>query len=175
MKENGIEDFALQSTLDILFDESGISKRTLEPDYYNKNYQIVLDAKYKNAWKDIAGNEDENKKWKTREDVFQVITYMHCFECKNGGIICPVVIQDNKESEGNTELEVVYKKRTVIKNKEEYFNLFGIVIPSKRNDKGEYITYKDFEDKMKKNELAFASKVKEICENAKADKSNVNN
>ncbi len=53
-------------------------KEEIYPDFYHKELNFVLDAKYK--WK---------KDKIVRDDLFQIISYMHCLEADKGGLIYP--------------------------------------------------------------------------------------
>ena len=56
-----------------LFDRNS---RRLYPDFWKDNY--ILDAKYKHLDKGVG-----------REDLYQVVTYMHCMKASNGGFVYP--------------------------------------------------------------------------------------
>lgn len=58
--------------------------RRIYPDFYKEN--IVLDAKYKNL-----------KNTLNREDIYQVISYMHILESKIGGFIYPLNEKNDEE------------------------------------------------------------------------------
>ena len=53
------------------------NNRRLYPDFWKDNY--ILDAKYKRLDKNGVG----------REDLYQVVTYMHCMKAGNGGFVYP--------------------------------------------------------------------------------------
>lgn len=66
--------------------------RVAKPDYCvytNENeLEMILDAKYKNQWEAIVSKR--NPDWtEPREDIFQIISYMHLYQCKRSGVICP--------------------------------------------------------------------------------------
>lgn len=65
-----------------LFDNNS---RRLYPDFWKPNY--ILDAKYKRLDKNGVG----------REDLYQVVTYMHCMKAADGGFVYPT------ENESKTE------------------------------------------------------------------------
>lgn len=69
-------------------------RRKVKPDFSPVAGKIVLDAKYKKVWEDIYKSEVKGEKnsWddRTREDVLQIIAYMHIFRCGTGGVIFPV-------------------------------------------------------------------------------------
>lgn len=62
-------------------------RRTLRPDFWDQQHGIVLDAKYKNGWEEIA--KQKYKSW-PREDTYQILSYMYSLRCKIGGIMFPV-------------------------------------------------------------------------------------
>ncbi len=59
------------------------NSRRLYPDFWKENF--ILDAKYKRLDNGVG-----------REDLYQVVTYMHCMKADNGGFVYPV------ESESKT-------------------------------------------------------------------------
>lgn len=79
-------------------------KRVIKPDFLISGDQgnvAVVDAKYKMSWSDIY----DNRNWeKSRNDVFQVLSYMYCLRCDYGGIIFPHHSQ--KEADGIRMLNV---------------------------------------------------------------------
>ena len=91
-------------------------KRTLRPDFYLPKHSLVVDAKYKPLW----GEAYKDVNWeKTREDVFQIITYQHCLCTKNCGAIFPLASQEDKP----------VKKLPLAPNlKDEYFWLFPVAV-----------------------------------------------
>ena len=70
--KGGIKMFAKPEDED-LFDKNS---RRLYPDFWKDNY--IIDAKYKRLGNGVA-----------REDLYQVVTYMHCMEADNGGFVYP--------------------------------------------------------------------------------------
>lgn len=52
------------------------NSRRLYPDFWKENY--IIDAKYKRLEKGVG-----------REDLYQVVTYMHCMKADNGGFMYP--------------------------------------------------------------------------------------
>ena len=66
-------------------DDDAISKnsRRLYPDFWKDDF--ILDAKYKHLHNGV-----------TREDLYQVVTYMYCKEAKNGGYLFPSESEANK-------------------------------------------------------------------------------
>lgn len=84
--EGGIRLFAADEDENEAFTRS---RRKIYPDFYKKDengtYQCILDAKYKK----------QDEKGICREDLYQVISYMHTTECKLGGYIYPYQPKDN--------------------------------------------------------------------------------
>lgn len=70
-----------------LFSEESPLQHNLYPDFYNEMKRVVLDAKYKDFHKRLtySGGWDSG----IREDVFQVITYMHRQKYEVGGFLYP--------------------------------------------------------------------------------------
>ncbi len=68
-------------------DDEAIAKnsRRLYPDFWKDNY--ILDAKYKRLDKGVG-----------REDLYQVVSYMHCTKAENGGFIYPSEIEKKAET-----------------------------------------------------------------------------
>ena len=63
-----------------LFDRNS---RRLYPDFWKDDY--ILDAKYKHLDKGVG-----------REDLYQVVTYMHCMKASNGGFVYPSDIHNEQ-------------------------------------------------------------------------------
>lgn len=85
----GIKMFETEN-LDELFDKNF---RRIYPDFYKEN--IVLDAKYKNL-----------KNGLNREDIYQVISYMHVLKAKIGGFVYPLKEKnDNEKFDFNYEIK----------------------------------------------------------------------
>ncbi|MBP5526133.1 MAG: hypothetical protein J6Y11_11100 [Paludibacteraceae bacterium] len=61
-------------------DENHFDKchRRLYPDFYSEKDKMILDAKYKHLDGDVG-----------REDLYQVVTYMHCMKYQLGGYLYP--------------------------------------------------------------------------------------
>ncbi|MCQ2189092.1 MAG: McrC family protein [Paludibacteraceae bacterium] len=81
INEGGIRMFLKPDNVDDYNDgEEDFNKcyRKLYPDFYNETNKIILDAKYKRLERNVG-----------REDLYQVVTYMHCMEYKLGGYIYP--------------------------------------------------------------------------------------
>lgn len=77
MKEKGVKMF---KNNDSDFDKN---HRRMYPDFYKKNY--ILDAKYKHLDGKVS-----------RDDLYQVVTYMHCTSSKVGGYLYPSDYENNK-------------------------------------------------------------------------------
>lgn len=62
------------------YDENHFDKchRRLYPDFYSEKDKMILDAKYKHLDGDVG-----------REDLYQVVTYMHCMKYQLGGYLYP--------------------------------------------------------------------------------------
>lgn len=62
------------------YDENHFDKchRRLYPDFYSKKDKMILDAKYKHLDEKVG-----------RDDLYQVVTYMHCMKYQLGGYLYP--------------------------------------------------------------------------------------
>lgn len=130
------------------------SKRNTEYDLSWNN--LILDAKYKRPWSDLCiekSTEDTEKSaWKkVRDDVFQVISYMHIEGIHKGGVIAPCPEDGNKH-------KIECRKFKLTEDKNDVFHLLGLVIP-KANE------FNEFCDAMKNNEEALRERIKEILNN----------
>ena len=63
------------------------NSRRLYPDFWKENF--ILDAKYKRLDNGVG-----------REDLYQVVTYMHCMKADNGGFVYPVETESKTEQYG---------------------------------------------------------------------------
>jgi 5-methylcytosine-specific restriction endonuclease McrBC regulatory subunit McrC len=54
---------------------------TVYPDFYRKDHEVVIDAKYKRL--------DESEKTLKREDRYQIISYLHILSASKAGIVYP--------------------------------------------------------------------------------------
>ena len=106
------------------------------PDFYKPD-ECVLDAKYKNITDGKIA----------REDLYQLITYMHVMKISTGGIIYPL-----KESEYNTENNKTY----TLKGYGGTIHTFGLKIPLTAT------TQEDFAQKMRKSEAELMRKIAEV-------------
>ena len=141
-------------------DDNG--KRHAKYDLYWNN--LILDAKYKRSWSDLCiekSTEDTEKSpWKkVRDDVFQVISYMHIEGVNKGGVIAPCPEDGKKHKIKYRKFKLTEDKdKDKDKDKNDVFHLLGLVIP-KANE------FNEFCDAMKINEEALREKVKEILNN----------
>lgn len=76
--EGGLPMFEKPQADDSFSDGEQIDRnsRKLYPDFYKDNY--IIDAKYKHLNQGVS-----------REDLYQVVTYMYCRKAENGGYIYP--------------------------------------------------------------------------------------
>ena len=105
---------------------------------------MVLDAKYRKPWEDFVDNQTWSEY--VRNDYFQVISYMHIFQCSVGGIICPY---SNDES---NEKDLKYLMYYLTEKGEDTFFIFPIYI-----FKGD--SYQNFKDGMQQNEKSFLDSI----------------
>ena len=63
--------------------------RRIYPDFYKPN-EYILDAKYKRLQNGVA-----------REDLYQIVTYMHTMEINNGGFLYPISQSDFENGNDN--------------------------------------------------------------------------
>ena len=63
------------------------NSRRLYPDFWKENF--IIDAKYKRLDNGVG-----------REDLYQVVTYMHCMKADNGGFVYPVETESKTEKYG---------------------------------------------------------------------------
>ena len=79
-------------SMDILYaddNSGGKGKVILEPDFCvgeKGGYKAVFDAKYKKKW----GRVYKGESWDMREDTFQLISYICCYNVRVGGIVFPM-------------------------------------------------------------------------------------
>ena len=112
--------------------------RRIYPDFYCENLAedstdgIILDAKYKQLEKGLV-----------RDDLYQIISYMHTMKIPTGGFVYPVASTtlNNRESAGNVVLDTY-----CLANNTGFIKSFGFVIPECETD------YEPFQKKMKKTE-----------------------
>ena len=104
--------------------------RKLLPDFYKDDF--VIDAKYKRlgSYEKVADV--------SREDLYQVITYMHRLQASKGGFVAPL----EKRIETNPTQKMI--------GRNEWMSIFGIEISKSAS------SYSDFCEQMKHNEVAFA-------------------
>ena len=114
--------------------ENGIAlyeggKRCYYPDFYKRTKaaatSFVLDAKYKRLGYDVIMDEFENNISICRDDLFQMITYMHVLPAKHCALLYPI---ERNESNTNDEAVVESKKRNISGCGGEIIG-YGIPIP----------------------------------------------
>ncbi len=121
-------------------------KRIIQPDFYWKNKNLVIDAKYKRTWGMTLNND-----WsQVREDVFQVLSYMLSLECDLGGVVFPTEI--NKEFSYDEKLSV-YPNGDLSKF---FFRLPYFI--------KKYDNYKDFARSMEDQQDVIINKIKQYLE-----------
>lgn len=139
-----------QGEKQILFEEGKEEgKRILKPDFLIER-KMVLDAKYKSVWSEIIEKNPEKWPSKSREDIFQVLSYMYVYKCKTGGIICPYQNDDKKDA-----IKCNLTEDNKEDNKEDTMIVFPLIIPQNSAN------YKKFEKKMRNNE----ENLREMIEN----------
>lgn len=109
------------------------------PDFYSQDRQVVLDAKYKHI--DKYGIQ--------RDDLFQLIAYMHTLPAEYGALIYPLSPEDGKSR--------IWQAPKELSGGGGYIDTIGIEIPK---DTG---NYNDFFNKMDKHELTWDNKQISLC------------
>ena len=117
--------------------------RRIYPDFYRENTKpenedflkndgVILDAKYKQLDKGLV-----------RDDLYQIISYMHTMKIPTGGFVYPVASTTlrNRESAGNVVLDTY-----CLANNTGFIKSFGFVIPECETD------YAAFQQEMRKTE-----------------------
>lgn len=117
--------------------------RRIYPDFYRENTKpenedflkndgVILDAKYKQLDKGLV-----------RDDLYQIISYMHTMKIPTGGFIYPVASTtlSNRESAENVVLD-----KYCLANNTGVIKSFGFVIPESETD------YAAFQQEMRKTE-----------------------
>ena len=116
-------------------------KYTIRPDFIitTNNKKIILDAKYKKNWERAY----KDYEWKeVREDLYQVISYMHILKSQKGGIIFPLCQEQDDEEHSQ------YKKYNLQKNHlPDSFFVIPIFVP--QSQKSSSLT--EYADKFDKN------------------------
>ena len=115
--------------------------RRIYPDFYCENLAedstdgIILDAKYKQLDKGLV-----------RDDLYQIISYMHTMKIQTGGFIYPVdsTTLNNRESAGKVVLD-----KYCLANNTGFIKSFGFVIPECENN------YAAFQQEMQNAEMEF--------------------
>lgn len=161
-------DFDTQKTVNILE-----GKKQLKPDFLSKKKDIVMDAKYKNRWEEIAKqiitDKTDTSLTDVREDTFQLLTYMYVFNCNTGVILCPCPAASDDIEKANNDTS---KYRYLISNEFDHLKgksvyLVPLMIPSDSD-----ITYEKFEEHIKKCEENFRRILKTIVEAPKENSEN---
>lgn len=145
-KKGAFKMFKRRSELDDEEEYFNEDRRDAFPDFYNDD--CVLDAKYKNLNKKIQ-----------REDLYQVISYMHTMPRSIGGFIYPY---QQKTEISESEREKIYKK-FALNGRSEGFDVV-CTIPFVIPYYGEMEFYK-FSELMRKEEINFQKAVEGIIKN----------
>lgn len=107
-------------------------KKTIYPDFL-LGQKAVFDAKYKTSWGVAYNNGDGNGDWKhTREDIYQVLSYMLIFNCKTGGVVFPV--RENDIIKNNNDMPELLYYKIGQKCEDRLFCLVPYIIPNETND-----------------------------------------
>ena len=123
-------------------DEMSFEKnyRRIYPDFYKPNSSeqdgCILDAKYKRLQNGVG-----------REDLYQVISYMHTMTIKQGGFIYPLA-QTEQDSEGVRILIQRYK----LANQSGTLQVLGVKIPLIDGGSDSRTCYGNFRTRMQKLE-----------------------
>ena len=130
--KGGIKMFKNDSD-EINFDKN---HRRIYPDFYKSNDAgkkgFILDAKYKRMQNGVA-----------REDLYQVVTYMHTMEIERGGFLYPIQECEYSESNAHIKYQLTGLGGEV--------HVFGIKIPKTDGDNFKE-KHKSFQEKMFKEE-----------------------
>lgn len=146
LKQNGIR----------LFENGG----TYYPDFYRRNQaidqSIVLDAKYKrfanvseNDETDTFDNDTGFKVCMGRNDLFQMLAYIHCIPAKKAILLFPI---ENKNNQYETVLQSRPKKAL---GQGGQISAIGIPIPQNT------ASFKDFSEKMAGIEIKLIQELRE--------------
>ena len=70
---------------------------TIRPDFVldYQNQQFIFDAKYKSGWSELYERKNFND---VRDDLYQIISYMHILKSRCGGILFPMVKKANEKT-----------------------------------------------------------------------------
>ena len=112
-----------------------VGKRKVYPDFYQKELNIVLDAKYKKL--------EETEKGINREDLFQLISYSYILEAEKAGLVFP-----SKEKVVDNEIGKLAGYGALLKK-------WSIQIPQKTS------SYSAFSEIMEISEGAFKATIDE--------------
>lgn len=113
--------------------------RTVYPDFYSQDHQIVLDAKYKQIATSIS-----------RNDLYQIITYAHILKTKAAGVIYPSEQPTKADLIGklNGDLTVIFRQ--------------AVQVPQEVDD------YQEFVEQFRNNEeLVLAELMKVVAQSEK--------
>ena len=163
----------IEHKLDIIHAENRTGKNGIQlyegsnkyfPDFYRKtkddnagSLSFVLDAKYKRLGKNSAIDEQNgtNNVSICRDDLFQMITYMHVLPAKHCALVYPL---ERKEPSYNTVFKAVPRKLMGFGGN---ITGFGIPIPEILPEHN----YSDFCESLKSVELSLKGEVKKITFN----------
>lgn len=108
------------------------------PDFYSQERQVVLDAKYKHI----------DKYSIQRDDLFQLIAYMHTLPAEYGALIYPLSLEDGKSR--------IWQAPKELSGRGGYIDTIGIEIPK------DAVNYNDFFNEMEKHKLEWNNEDKRI-------------
>lgn len=111
------------------------NNRLLYPDFYKENF--VIDAKYKHLDKNIG-----------KEDLYQVVTYMHCKKASNGGYMYP---KEKEEQYFPSRLQILK-----LRGYNGYIYLLPFYVPQFSKD------YKSFITEIQESVTNISERIKEI-------------
>lgn len=130
---------------------------TIRPDFIitTNNKKIILDAKYKPKWGFVYNKFDKSGKWgDVKDDLYQVISYMHILKTKKGGVIFPLCQEQDDEEHSQ------YKKYNLQKNHlPDSFFVIPIFVP--QSQKSSSLT--EYADKFDKNCEIVRKEIDYIC------------
>lgn len=136
-----------QKETKVLLDGNKSGKRIFKPDFFieekSDGRTIVLDAKYKAGWSEIAAKPGKGWDDSVREDIFQVMAYMYALGAQDGGIICPVVGGQQDQ------------KYVISGVNDDKFHLLSFLVSKSDN-------ISEFCQEMKKSEKDFAERIKAL-------------
>ena len=112
-----------------------INSRRLYPDFYKDDF--ILDAKYKHLSKGVS-----------REDLYQVVTYMYCKTAKNGGYVYP----------NNTAREQGITKY-VLEGYGGVMHLIPFYVPQANKDSLPFKEFKEFCEDINQSETSLSESI----------------